>query len=152
MATTSVQSRDTAVAVETRSADPIREFAEELDTLLCRWRDRAGFHWEQTTSYPYIDQEPEGGYARQRRGPQARIVLVVTEMTRIDELAAAYYQDGTRADSPRTVSRDRSAVAEKLRDDPLTIGADGRISEIDQDREPVIAVEANRPGIENQPL
>ena len=68
------------------SRDPLSNFVEDLDALLHRWSERTDGQWNESIVYSFVDQKPLDGYARQRRGPQVKIVLTITDTTRIDEL------------------------------------------------------------------
>jgi hypothetical protein len=98
-----------AVPVETRSADPIREFAEELDTLLCRWHGHTDLHWIATVARSFIDEEPQDGWARQRRGPQVKISMLLTDKAHPDAPESAYFPDAPPVDWSIAMDRVRPA-------------------------------------------
>ena len=95
------------------SRDPLGNFVEDLDALLHRWNERTGGQWTETILYSFVDKESLDDYARQRRGPQVKIALTLTDTTRADELTAAHYPDGTPIDSPPVESCEGRTVAQK---------------------------------------
>jgi hypothetical protein len=138
-ATTSPPLPDPSPSPADLPRDTLGHFLEDLDGFLRRWRDRTGGHWIETIRFSFIDEEPIEGCARQRRGPQAKVLLTITDMARADELAAAYYwvgMDRRPVDRPAG-SCELPAIADEVRDDPLAVGAERGISEIDHHREAV---------------
>jgi hypothetical protein len=100
------------------SCDPLAEFGKEFCALLDRWRDRTGGYWRQNMVRSFVDDEPIRGqddllYPRLHHGPQVKIVLTLTDMTRADEFALARYPDGSLIDPPSIGSRSAGTVADE---------------------------------------
>ncbi len=85
----------------------MEEFGENLFKAIDEWKERTGGHCQWTIMHSLVDDEPIEECAAQHRGPQSKIILVMTDMKRSDEFAVAYYGDHDPIEIPCLNQTDR---------------------------------------------